>query len=92
MVALQVAVLVLLCLIGVVLAVFARKLVAWKVRSYNRFSRNLEADRRQYIAGFLSYNTRTITFEIWLLRITGTLVALGSAVILSLLLASRIGP
>jgi len=90
MVVLQIMGLVALCLIGVTLAVFARKLVAWKVRSYNRLSRSMESDRLQYIQGFLSYNTRTIAFETWLLRITGTVLALGSAVVLSLLLASRI--
>ena len=80
------ALLVALCLIGVALAVFARKLVAWQVRS----SRNWEPDRRQYVQAFLSYTSRIIIIETWLLRIAGTLLALGSAFLLALLIASQL--
>ena len=87
MVVLQVTGLIALCLIGVAFAVFARKMVAWQVRSH----RSMEPGRRQYIENFLSYSSRMILLETWVLRICGTAVALGSAFLLAQLLASRLG-
>ncbi len=86
MVALYVAGLIALGLIGVVFAVFARNMVAWQVRSH----RNLESGRRQYIESFISYSSRVIFFETWALRICGSAVALGAAFFLAMLLASRL--
>ena len=87
MVVFKVTLFVLFCLVGVALAVFARKLVAWQIRS----SRNLEPDRRQYVQGFLSYNSRVILVEIWLIRIAGTVAALLFAFLLALVIGNSLG-